>query len=585
MVEFVGKFIEDIENNEKFLNLLKEKKTLKEQTRQNNPDRSKILKALKDKYKDNKILNTRVYNLAADILFVEAYDKQGRKIPYLTLFGKKTSPTVKGNLGIKREEGGKRSKEEKETETSNSGWRNMKYFYGFIGDFFSNQMMDFAFSPELQNAFLKTSAQEELRLLYQPLIARLQILEKESVQGISIIDIERADIQFEYLTKTFNKSEKFLIHAEYNNKLGDILYYKNGFLESSTLINNTIPDNFYRTINECKDDDNKIIFKPISAYKKYLKGCLYLLKYGFKYTLETSPSYIKNFEYNDDFFLNGYKVEIEIIKKIFEIWNLLRIPNEKFGEKRVQNYPDSLISALSYSILDVADCILSFAGNRTEDEKHTKITYEYLDGILNSEKEYESLIEKIEDFTDLDQVICLYYLASQLFKAFGNFNAANSQRLKILYLLNEYCSKDDGKFFLNKLLILDIEGVEKNKQELESKLIYCIEKKLVAHPIRYSYRMYSNAIRPEIAKLRKILNKPLNFQILYGDNKSNELNYIYREAAVSADTMEFMLVYEMFKLRIGKGNNDENKNESIFSNPYNVPNKNYNRILQLHLKL
>ena len=82
-----------------------------------------------------------------------------------------------------------------------------------------------------------------------------------------------------------------MLEAEYNNKMGDILFYKNGYLKENDIENDFKGDkklDFAITINEplnvIDNSSNRRskIFKPISAYKKYMKGCILILKYGFK---------------------------------------------------------------------------------------------------------------------------------------------------------------------------------------------------------------------------------------------------------------------------------------------------------------
>jgi hypothetical protein len=554
--EFVDKFYQDIEGTkmeERIENRIKNEKR-------------------GDTAWENNAITDKKDLLVSKILFLEGKDNDGKLIPYISIYGRKSNPVTTETMEIKRNNR-LREKEDKTLKTSGSNWKNMSYFHGFTSDIFGEQMMDFSFSPELQTVFLKTSNQEELRLLYQPLIARIQILEKESMQGITKVDIDRADLQFDYLTKTFKKSEKYLIHAEYNNKIGDILFYKNGFLEIKDYehISEDDKETFYNTINEIEKSfkQNSTLFKPISAYKRYMMGCLNLLKYGFEMS-------IKSIDFEKDvkrILLQGEKIENEVISKVFDIWENIKIKENKSAAK---GYSDNIVSALAYSILDIADCILSFSGNEYGDKNNSKITAQHLYLILKCENKFRKnqLLNNIHDFTDLDQTICFYYLASQLFKSIGNFNAANSQRLKILYLLNDYCSKHDGDFntkFMFK---------NPDNEALKNSIIFNIQKKLVEHPIRYSYRMYSNAIRPEIVKINRMFDIELTFDNTYV-NIGNSDNYIYREASISADAMEFVLIYETLLFKLGKGELDI---EKFMIDAYNVPNKNYNRILGLHLK-
>ena len=67
---------------------------------------------------------------------------------------------------------------------------------------------------------------ENSRLLYQPIVARLHLIEKASPNQLRPINIERAIKEFEFLSRTFRSVSKNVIISEFYNKIGDLLYYK-----------------------------------------------------------------------------------------------------------------------------------------------------------------------------------------------------------------------------------------------------------------------------------------------------------------------------------------------------------------------
>ena len=85
-------------------------------------------------------------------------------------------------------------------------------------------------TPLKEKLFFKMSTFEGVRLMYQPLIAKFQMIEKSCLGGVSKEDVYRLYSEFNYLIRTINKKEKYLIVSEFWNKAGDILYYKNGLL-------------------------------------------------------------------------------------------------------------------------------------------------------------------------------------------------------------------------------------------------------------------------------------------------------------------------------------------------------------------
>lgn len=68
---------------------------------------------------------------------------------------------------------------------------------------------------------------EEIRYLYQSILAKLSILEKMDMSGITQTNIEVAEGEFRTIHKSVYIREKFLIAADFFRKLAEILYYKN----------------------------------------------------------------------------------------------------------------------------------------------------------------------------------------------------------------------------------------------------------------------------------------------------------------------------------------------------------------------
>lgn len=87
-------------------------------------------------------------------------------------------------------------------------------------------------TPITQQIMFKNMTFEGLQMLYLPLLAKLQILEKRSLVGILIKDIQLVEQEFEFLTRTINHSAVKIITADFYSKLGDILFYKNKVFSS-----------------------------------------------------------------------------------------------------------------------------------------------------------------------------------------------------------------------------------------------------------------------------------------------------------------------------------------------------------------
>lgn len=68
---------------------------------------------------------------------------------------------------------------------------------------------------------------EEVRYVYQSILAKLSIIEKMDISGITQTNIDVAEGEFMTIHKSVNIREKFVISADFFRKLAEILYYKN----------------------------------------------------------------------------------------------------------------------------------------------------------------------------------------------------------------------------------------------------------------------------------------------------------------------------------------------------------------------
>ncbi len=112
-------------------------------------------------------------------------------------------------------------------------WQEMDSFVGFEEDFFDKTLRDEWFSTDKAEIYQNISLQEGLRLFFQPIIAKLQVLEKHSITGITQIDMDRADEEFKFIFRSVKYHEKYAVGVEYYNKTADVLYYKNGLLKDN----------------------------------------------------------------------------------------------------------------------------------------------------------------------------------------------------------------------------------------------------------------------------------------------------------------------------------------------------------------
>jgi hypothetical protein len=85
--------------------------------------------------------------------------------------------------------------------------------------------------PQTYDLMFKRMTYEGLRTLYLPFLAKLQILEKSHMGGITCGHLELLDKEIRYLTFIIDNKESKILKAEFYTRVADILYYKNSDLK------------------------------------------------------------------------------------------------------------------------------------------------------------------------------------------------------------------------------------------------------------------------------------------------------------------------------------------------------------------
>jgi hypothetical protein len=88
-------------------------------------------------------------------------------------------------------------------------------------------------TTKLKNRIIsRLSLFSDVRLMYQPLLAKLFVLEKNQTGGISKASMKVIEGEFINLYFGTRTKEKFLISSDFFKKVGDIMYYKNGLIQT-----------------------------------------------------------------------------------------------------------------------------------------------------------------------------------------------------------------------------------------------------------------------------------------------------------------------------------------------------------------
>lgn len=95
------------------------------------------------------------------------------------------------------------------------------------------------YTPEKSDILFNLTSFEDVKYIYQALIARLFVIEKMGVSGITQSSIDAAEADFFTLYSATNHHEKFILAVDFFTKLAAILYYKNNYVSAAPVENLT----------------------------------------------------------------------------------------------------------------------------------------------------------------------------------------------------------------------------------------------------------------------------------------------------------------------------------------------------------
>ncbi len=293
--------------------------------------------------------------------------------------------------------------------------------------------------PTIHRFLSKIAAFDTLRLLYLPILAKLQILEKIQTCGLQLTDLQRCVKEFSYLANMMNKENKNVLISNFFLKVGDILYYKNSkFLSDEEQFNclfrnyfiekdccnfqkEDLPEcsacpNNYRCHNSCLDRND--------AYHFYIFA-LRILLYGTTQRYYTM-SLFETIEFLKSERGNGYKNwdEGKFLLLATILTNLgdtiiTELLNEKKGDANA-------------SVKDVFDYLREFVKERNDNKRKSIIDVLY---DMFTEKK-----RSIYENNKLIEVFSYYILAYMYFKKGTSNNMASFQCYRILLVLKYHIS-------------------------------------------------------------------------------------------------------------------------------------------------
>ena len=179
---------------------------------------------------------------------------------------------------------------------------------------------------------------EEIRYLYQAVLAKLGILENLGMSGITQTNIDVAEGEFRTLHKSVNFREKFIIAADFFRKLAEILYYKN----SLTILTQE-QDTLFASVYY---DDHNLLANIDDYCMRYGKDAFstkHSVKTFFNYVGNSASESDKKFEYSSSG--NGTLT----LQKLYE--KLLDYLNRDYSAKPEQK--TNIKGYLEYNIQEV----------------------------------------------------------------------------------------------------------------------------------------------------------------------------------------------------------------------------------------
>ena len=123
--------------------------------------------------------------------------------------------------------------------------------------------------------YFKLDLFENLTAMYLPLLCKLHALEKESLSGLTEADVKGAIRGFNEVFEHVKNQEKYILKSDFCNRLGTILYYKNGEPISEKRLQNheiSVVEQIFEDVGLHKDD-YRADYKPATgAYEYYIES-------------------------------------------------------------------------------------------------------------------------------------------------------------------------------------------------------------------------------------------------------------------------------------------------------------------------
>lgn len=373
-------------------------------------------------------------------------------------------------------------------------------------------------TPEKTNLIFRLSLLEDLRLVYQAILAKLFVLEKVELGGITKANVDVAESEFRYLYRVTNIQDKFIILVDFFRRLAEILYYKNGLINRTSEkfvtglyfwgyeFNTDVEEYCKNTGKSIKVQKaieyifNKIDWKELGdevntwqnvSYKEQwrnikdklrkiinnmkIENCDHALDFLDKWDID--QSYVKNLSYFKVDECNRHRAKMLEEGRSVPCFSC-RYYNRSmhilmeyfFGEKiniedKVSKVRTFLLKAhlvrnpysLRPNYLQTIAIVLDGMGNvqLSCSDKHSELTENFLKQLAHlSDANRE--FEQMDELTSLEKAILYYWAAARYYKMGVFLKDASISMKKILHLLKRYIMVEEilPSYAENRILIL-----------------------------------------------------------------------------------------------------------------------------------
>lgn len=434
--------------------------------------------------------------------------------------------------------------------------------------------------------FFPEAILEGIRLMYQPFIAKLELIEKANLGGVTERDLERIKTKFDMLTEPIKPdNERYLIAGEFYNKIGDILFYKNGASFQLIPKDSNID---YPEKSNIADDENKIYCWQKDSVCSQNIHRYSTAKKGLRAPCRACEYYMKGLNGLRKDFL-GFSEPCNGREKTHFIQDVMEGVARRHHAGKLTDKTHTSLLAMANTLSDVGDTFLSCA---TRKETIGPDFWELLFTMTGSDKSStknaalrETLnARRINEKADsgpsrplskLEEALLCYYAAGVYFARAGEHQSYGYQLTKMLYVIRDHISILGYNAFVDYVPLKYLRWTNSGQTIIKKEFIARLKKSIVLKAVKGFYRAFKNAHRLEVSRYREIFVSDEEPEF---DAKNVDLNSVSQVV----DIRELLVAFYEIEVKLNRTETFRISRKSISA--YAGWNSVYNRIVELRYK-